>query len=58
MARARIPEFESSHRARSAVSVGCKVCARVQLPYSIWSSVFGWVIALVLGSIYNWMTSD
>jgi hypothetical protein len=21
-------------------------------------SAFGWVIAIVLGSIYNWMTSD
>jgi 2TM family of unknown function (DUF5676) len=24
----------------------------------IWSIVFGWVIALVLGSVYNWMVGD
>jgi 2TM family of unknown function (DUF5676) len=24
----------------------------------IWSVVFGWVIALVLGSVYNWMVGD
>ena len=24
----------------------------------IWSVVFGWAVALVLGSVYNWMAGD
>ena len=35
------PDTPSLSPAMQSVSVGCKVCARVQPPYNIWSSVFG-----------------
>jgi hypothetical protein len=53
-----LPDAPLSHGWISLFTIAPAGSIRALIEGVIWSLGFGWVITLVLGLTYNWMTSD